>query len=164
MDDRPDSNVTGKRLAAFVSELRRYNEGHANLTVAECDAILGGLARGDDPRDISNIISSARHAKQQANNAKARAKREEEQRLQDEKNLARFAEMDIRGLNGFWLNSMNPNPRFPKLGITLPTTPEVVHAVFRVRSKDCHPDVGGNPDEFRILVAERDLALRFCQE
>ena len=32
-------------------------------------------------------------------------------------------------------------------------------AAFRAKSKDCHPDQGGNPEEFRRLLAAKNAAL-----
>jgi hypothetical protein len=41
-----------------------------------------------------------------------------------------------------------------------PATRDEILKDFREKAKACHPDLGGDPAEFRRLVEERDRALR----
>ena len=48
------------------------------------------------------------------------------------------------------------------LGIGPPFSLEQVRAAYRSRSKEVHPDLGGNPDEFVRLQSAYEQALRYC--
>ena len=44
------------------------------------------------------------------------------------------------------------------LGVELPVTPEDAAKAFRKRAKETHPDVGGDPAEFRRVVEAVEIA------
>ena len=48
---------------------------------------------------------------------------------------------------------------FATLGLRHPFTRQDVHRAFRAKSLRAHPDHGGDPDFFRLLVSARDRAL-----
>ena len=52
-----------------------------------------------------------------------------------------------------------PRQFFPILGLHFPCTRQEITAAFRRRSKELHPDHGGNPAAFRALMAERASAM-----
>lgn len=48
---------------------------------------------------------------------------------------------------------------YTTLGLKKDATRTEILAAFRAKSKDCHPDQGGNPEEFRKLLAAKNAAL-----
>lgn len=48
---------------------------------------------------------------------------------------------------------------YTMLGLRRDATRTEILAAFRMKSKDCHPDQGGNPEEFRRLLAAKNAAL-----